>query len=522
MTDFVLSHPAEPSPYGPKADPRGAATLALFGHDLRAALSDVVGGLRLVDPAPMDALTRAQVDRVRVAAEVLARLLDHGLAVMLGQAPVVRPAHLDLQSFLIDLDLRWSGRAQEKGLTFLVQRDPDLPAGLALDRVALDRVLSNLLGNAFKSCDRGRVVCSAGLCPDGGLRLTVRDDGPGFPDGVLQRPLPDPRCADAGSERGSGMGLHIAADMTRRLGGVLTLRNLDPLGAEARVDLPLAEWPQCEPRPSETGAALVGKRVLIADDNPTSQTILARLVTDLGADVVAVGDGIEAMERVARDSFDLLFIDMQMPRMSGMEVIACLRNLPGTAARLPVIAVTAHALASDRRAILAAGANDMLTKPLLSPQAFAIVVRRVLMPASPPLTAGPLPTARPLPPTTGTAPPPLDRHRLGHLLDMAGPETGCDLLDRLINDLDGVQSGLVEAARAPDWEAIRRHSHVLISLAGAVGGLQMGAEAEALYLIAHRMDSVALDGLLSGALIQLDTMIDAVRQVRRSYPARIA
>lgn len=515
MTDFVLSHPAEPSPYGPEADPRGAATLALFGHDLRAALSDVVGGLRLVDPAPMDALTRAQVDRVRVAAEVLARLLDHGLAVMLGQAPVVRPAHLDLQSFLIDLDLRWSGRAQEKGLTFLVQRDPDLPAGLALDRVALDRVLSNLLGNAFKSCDRGRVVCSAGLCPDGGLRLTVRDDGPGFPDGVLQRPLPDPRCAETGVARGSGMGLHIAADMTRRLGGKLTLRNLDPFGAEAQVDLPLAAWPQCEPRPAETGAALVGKRVLIADDNPTSQTILARLVTDLGAEVMAVGDGIEAMERVARDRFDLLFIDMQMPRMSGMEVIACLRNLPGTAARLPVIAVTAHALASHRRAILAAGANDMLTKPLLSPHAFAIVVRGVLNPASSPLPARPLlPTARP-------APAPLDRHLLGHLLDMAGPETGRDLLDRLINDLGGVQRGLVQASARPDWEAIRRHSHVLISLAGAVGGLRMGTEAEALNLIGQSMDRVALDGLLSGLLTHLDTMIDAVRQARRSYPVRI-
>jgi len=504
MNESVVSHLPDDAPLGAKADPRGDATLALFGHDLRSALSDVVGGLRLVDSKTLDPLTRAQIDRVRASSEMLVRLLDHGLAVMLGGAPAVRPAHLDVQRFATDLDLRWSGRALEKGITFTMRKDPGLPEGLMLDRLALDRVLSILIGNAFKHAERGRVVCDMGIGPDGGLRMIVRDDGPGFPATLLDAAQPFQPGPERHAEPGSGMGLFIAADLVRELGGRLMLRNLVPSGAEAQVDLPLSKSQFQEPEAVEQHRFLDGKRVLIADDNPTSQAITARVATGFGAEVVVVNNGFDALERLEREAFDLLLVDMQMPRMTGLEVIRCLRQFPGNLARLPVIAVTAYGLPADRKAILAAGADDVLTKPLLCPQAFAFVVRHAMM-------------TRPAPATVVQTAALLDPDHLHRLLDMAGPQTGRDLLDRLVSDLGGVQHGLMQAARDFDWAAIRGHSHVLISLAGAVGGAQLQSEAEALNLIGHRMDLAAMSDVLPGALSRLGGMIEAIRQIRQAH-----
>ena len=139
MTDPVLSYPPDPTSPPSAGDPRDGATLELFGHDLRGALSDVVGGLRLISAAGLDPLTRAQIERVQVTAEGLARLLEQGLAVMLGQTPAQQTQVVNLRRFLSDLDLRWSGRAAEAGVAFAMQVPPNLPISLLVDHVALDR-----------------------------------------------------------------------------------------------------------------------------------------------------------------------------------------------------------------------------------------------------------------------------------------------------------------------------------------------------------------------------------------------
>ena len=513
MIDAVLpSAAAAPT----SADPHDDAALAFFGHDLRAALSDVVGGLRLIAPETLEALTRVQIERVRVSAEALARLLEQGLAEMLGSPQPLQPEPLNLRRFLTELDLRWSGRALEFGISFALHEGPDLPGRLRIDRVQLDRVMSNLLGNAFKYGQRGQVALEVLLRADGGLRLTVRDGGPGFPSFVLDKAQPRGR-REGMVEPGSGMGLQIAADLTRRMGGRLTLRNLATGGGEALVDLPSSVSDDVVVEPARIEPFLASKRVLIADDNATSQAIVVRLATSLGAEVVVVGDGVEAIGRLEREAFDLLIVDVEMPRLSGLDVIRCLRRMSGAVGRMPVIAVTAYGMPSNRTAILAAGANDMLTKPLLCPSAFASVVRTAMAPR-------PDPAATPGPARTPQAPKPpaIDHNRLNRLLELAGPETGGDLLDRLISDLGNVQRGLTAADARPDWEAIRTHSHVLISLAGAVGGHHLQAGAEALNALAHRMDQAALGALLRDVRVDLATMIAGIHTIRHTYLAPTA
>ena len=489
----------------PEVDPRDEAALVLLGHDLRAALSDVIGGLRLMEPARMDPMHRVQMERVRASGEVLARLLEQGLTVMLGEAIPAAAEDIILRRLLTDLDLRWSGRALGMDIRFTMILQPDLPTRVRLDRLAVDRILSNLLGNAFKYCDRGRVTCEIGVRDGEWLTFVVRDDGPGFPASVMEHSLPFRARPVGMTKPGYGMGLHIAVDLSRRLGGSIALCNLDPSGAEARVDLPLVIAEGSDPVEQPVDQVLAGKRVLIADDNPTSQMILHRFVNKLGGEVVLVQDGVETVGRLEMEDFDLLIVDVEMPRLSGLDVIRCLRTMPGGTARMPVIAVTAYLLRSNRMAILAAGADEMLSKPLMCQHVLADAVRRAFEARQANIATA----------VTLRQPdvPLLDDGSLLRLLEMTGPETGRELLDRLMADLSGVERGLVQAGTAQDWVAIRHHSHVLISLAGVAGGLRLQDRAQNLNQLAQEETLSMLPAAIHSTLALLDGLIHYVSQV---------
>lgn len=495
----------------PEVDPRDEAALALLGHDLRATLSDVLGGLRLIDPAELSAVARLQFERVRASGELLARLLEQGLTVMLGEAEQAPPQDVFLRRFLTDIDLRWSGRASEKGLGFALMLGADLPAWLRIDRVGLERILSNIIGNAIKYCDYGEVSCHVTPGADGGLCFVVRDEGPGFPPAALTGGQPFHRRPAGMTKPGSGMGLHIAIALSDRMGGKLTLRNLDGRGAEVQLSLPASastggRGAGHADDEAHLGAGpperiLLGKRVLVADDNPTSQAILAGFAAGLGAEVVVVADGVEALGRLECESFDLLVADIEMPRLSGLHVIRALRSMAGPMARLPIIAVTAYFLRSNRDAIMAAGANATLTKPLLCQNLFAAEVRAIFTPDATSAVYAPLPASE---------------DRLACLLKMAGPDVAADLLARLVDDLHHVERGLVQAGTGPDWQGLCDQSHVLISLAGAVGAVPLQTRAEALNTLAQRADPTGLSSALTGVLALLDPLIQHIIRIRDS------
>ncbi|MGL6211031.1 MAG: response regulator, partial [Paracoccaceae bacterium] len=238
----------------------------------------------------------------------------------------------------------------------------------------------------------------------------------------------------------------------------------------------------------------------------TCQLILSRFATGLGAEVLVVSDGVEAVGRLEREEFDLLILDLEMPKLSGLDVIRCLRGMPGRAARTPVVAVTAHTLRSKRQEVIAAGGKEMLSKPLLCPHAFAATIRAAIEPFE----------------SHAASTHALDPDRLNRLLALAGPETGRELLNRLMQDLSGVERGLVQAGAAQDWLAIRNHTHVLISLAGAVGSVQLQAGAEALNQLAHQADLASLGPQMHSVLNLLDHTLHFVSEVRAQHQVSVA
>lgn len=500
----MTNAPCPPSAPRPAAGPpEQPARAALLGHDLRASVSDILGGIRLIDAGRFDEATRLQLERVRVAAESLAALLEEGLSLMLGEAhsAAQRGATLSLDRLLADAELRWAGRAREKNLGFVLDRGPGLPERVALDRIAMERILSNLLMNAIRYSEAGTVRLAVTMEPGDVLRLRVEDDGPGFPDHVLAGGAPPQRGAEGGAASGgSGLGLHITREMAGRLSGSIRLANRPGGGAAVTLDLPPEAW---RAGPAEAPAAppplpdLSGLRVLVAEDSATNQALMQAMLRRMGAAPVPAADGIEAIARLAEGPMGLALVDIEMPRLSGLEVIRWIRAQPAPLARLPVLAVTAYMLRANREVIFAAGADGILPKPIHGIESFgqAIAAALARVRGEPALYT---------PAPEGLA---IDSARFARLLDLAGPEGADDLIARLGSDLSAIERGLVQGLGTPDPAAVRAHTHVLIALAGAVGAAELQRLAEALNGAAHRGGAEAMAVLGADTLSQLDHLI---------------
>ncbi|MDO9523933.1 MAG: response regulator [Gemmobacter sp.] len=498
--------------HAPRGEGAEDAALALLGHDIRAALSDVIGGLRLIDADKVDAATRLQLDRMRAAGELLARLMEEGLATMLGENAQAHPANVQLPRLLRDVQMRWSARARDKGLEFVLSELGDLPPVITVDRIGLERALSNLLSNAIKYTDEGRVQMSVYRTESGALMFDVCDDGPGFSDAALAKLFRYSGRPSGMEKPGEGLGLHIANEMAGRAGGDLSVVNRPDGGAQVKLSLPastcqpaLDMLPDVDDDTVNVLPDLRRIRVLVAEDSPTNQQLIRAMLQRLGAEVDVASDGIEAVTALEQENFDLALIDIEMPRLNGIDVIRSLRGLGGRQGRIPVLAVTAYVLRANREAIYASGADAILAKPLGSIEAFGAAIARVLarsMDAPPPEDI----------PALGDDAPVMVLSHFERLMEVAGPESGPELLRRLQEDLRHVERRTVAALSDPDWSELRSQTHVLIALAGAVGAQRLQHCAESLNAAAHRRDGQELDRRAPQMMSLLDDLIHFVSQ----------
>ncbi|WP_165905267.1 response regulator [Rhodovulum euryhalinum] len=475
----------------------------MLGHDMRAAIADILGGLALADLSSLDPHSRLQLQRVQSSAEQLARLTEETLALVVGddspraEAPVLT----SLGPFLDRIAARWRAHAEERGLGFVLDRADDLPAGIGTDPAALERILSNMIGNAMKYSPAGEVRLRVQMGPQEALCLRVRDTGPGFSDAAMARLFDYAGRPEESSQPGTGLGLHIVRDLAQRIRGQLHVANVAGAGAEVSLILPRRSWAPGVEAPAALSALpdLVGCNVLVAEDNPTNQLLVQQMLETLGATATLVEDGEAAAEALAAACFDLVLIDIEMPRLSGIDVIRRLRAAEGDGPATPVLAITAFVLSSNRDQIYAAGADGILAKPIMSLDSFGEAIARVRR-------------KRPSPCTAAVPAGPFDRVHLDRLLALAGPEDGCELLTRMREDFGTVRIGIVQGAAAGDMALIRARTHVLIPLAGAVGNTALQADAEALNAAARADDRAAMGGLVPRVLDRVDAVCTALAQ----------
>ncbi len=467
-------------------------------HDVRGALTGVIGAAGQIEAADPGPDLRGQVERIGAAARTLAHLVG----LVLGEEPdpdEAAASGVETEKLLAHVRHRYAAEAAERGLSFVVEAGQGVPGRLAIDRVDLGRMIDNLVGNAFKFSDAGTVRLSLARAADGSVLFRVTDEGPGLTDGLA----PDARRA------GQGLGLEIVRTLADRTGADLTLGNRPGGGVEALLRLPpVAEAGSAVPSPPLPD--LAGLRVLLAEDNPTNQMVAFQMLRALNAEVMVCSDGVEALERFEVEEFDLVVVDIEMPRLSGLDVIRAIRARGDARAQVPIVALTAYAMREHRERIAAAGSNGLIPKPVTSVEALGrSLAAHVSRDAAPAAGSGPLPgdagdVARPL----------IDQQTYDALVAAIGAETMGELLDKVVADLLAAQSDLATSVPLPDWARVRSASHILISVAGAIGAVRLAGCARDLNALAHTDAPDSIAATTRRCLGEIDAAVSFARDRR--------
>ena len=238
--------------------------------------------------------------------------------------------------------------------------------------------------------------------------------------------------------------------------------------------------------------ALSGVRILLAEDNPTNQMVAVQMLESLGAEVTLARDGAEALEAAAARAFDLGLIDIEMPRVSGLDVIRRLRAEPGD---MPLIALTAYVMDEHREAIDAAGADGVIAKPILSIEKLGEDIRA--MAGRRWGAAGGGDRCR-----AAAAEVPIDREVYDALLGSLGREAMRDIIEKVAEDLLAAQRDIRAALARGDGDLLRRTSHSMIAVAGTIGAHVLQNGAECLNSALHRRENV---------LAQIENVLSALR-----------
>ena len=271
----------------------------------------------------------------------------------------------------------------KKNLLVALDVPTDLPERICADTIRLQQVLINLMGNAIKFTERGmvtlRVTASAGSNHGVPLLFVVQDTGIGVPPEKQKLIFEAFSQADGSTSRrfgGTGLGLSICSRLVGQMGGQIQLSSVPGEGScfQFQITVPVAELLTEEKIGVEHTEVTptVARRlyILLAEDNPINQKLAVRLLEKQGHRVFAVKNGREAIEQVGAQEFDLVLMDISMPEMDGLEATAVLRTKTSGKRRIPIIAMTAHALSGDRETCLRAGMDGYVSKPIKASDLF--------------------------------------------------------------------------------------------------------------------------------------------------------
>ncbi|MEZ4381303.1 MAG: ATP-binding protein [Nannocystaceae bacterium] len=355
--------------------------LAALSHDIRTPLNPIINLTRLLLATPIDELQRDYLTSILNSSELLFGLLNDilDLAQIEAGKMELSATVFDLTAVLEQTHRLMFAPAQEKGLIFDFNVEPGLETLLCGDALRLQQVLLNLLSNAIKYTPAGTVALDLEVVEERAdavaLRFSITDTGIGIAHAQQSRLFAEfsrIRSAAAHGTRGTGLGLVICKELVTLMGGEIGVESAPGRGSTFWFTVVLAKARQDEPQRSDPAelAALEERlgeerlRILLAEDNPVNQLVAKAMLASYGQEVRAVSNGREAIEAFEGGDYDLILMDIDMPEIDGVEATQIIRALSADGSRVPIVALTAHALRSQYQQLLSQGFSDHISKPI--------------------------------------------------------------------------------------------------------------------------------------------------------------
>lgn len=344
--------------------------LATISNEIRTPMTGVVGFADMLLSTPLDSDQTRYAGHVRDAGRSLLTIIDDVLDYSKLEAGrlTLRDGRVDLRALAQGCVAIVKLAADEKRLTIGAHVAPEIPLFVGGDADRLRQILLNLLGNAVKFTDQGRIDLAVEPGPGGRTVFTVTDTGIGIPE-ERQRELFQRFTQIERGRGGTGLGLAICRRLVELMGGSVGVRSRPGAGSSFwfAVPLPPTEYeavtePTNEARPLPRPESR--QRVLVVEDVAMNRELVVAILRTAGYEVDCVGDGAAAVSATHRDRYDLVLMDVEMPGMDGLEAARAIRTLPGSTASVPIIALTAAILQPEIDRCLAAGMNGHLGKPI--------------------------------------------------------------------------------------------------------------------------------------------------------------
>ena len=511
--------------------------LATMSHEIRTPLNALIGFSDLLLRGDVTDAERAhylslQRDAGRTLLSVVNDVLDFSK---------IEAGRLEIETLPTDpRDLVEGCRAlfvraaQEKGLDLCVEVSPEVPAWLSADPTRLRQVLLNLLNNAIKFTSSGRVTLSVAVMDAAGrtggtpmLRIVVADTGIGIPPervGYLFEAFSQLDRSISRRYGGSGLGLAICRRLVEMMGGRIGVDSTPGEGSAFWLEFPLVEAAapgvESEPQVAPLRRAI---RVLLAEDLLANRLLVRRILKDAGCQVDEAPDGVAALAAAQECAYDLILMDVQMPVMDGLEATRRIRALPGAAGRVPIVAVTAHALSEQIQECRAAGMDGHLAKPVESKALLRLVAwcadgasadtrdavlwSAPIAPVAPPAPGEPRTRG-----VAGSGAPSIDV--ADGLRRVDGDEA---FFKRFLADFarqyDGFADAVGPVVAAGDLERVRHQTHDLKSVAGIIGARRLSALADAVQIAAKSGRRAEGEALLPEIAEELVAVLAMARQL---------
>jgi PAS domain S-box-containing protein len=357
--------------------------LANMSHEIRTPMNGVLGVLHLLKNENLTEEGRNLLGEALACGSMLAELLNDVMDFSKIEAGKLElsPEPIDLSAALVGVTGLLRSQAEQKGLYLRSRISPDV--GWAdIDPVRLRQMLFNLIGNAVKFTGEGGVevwMTTRGEGPMRNLRVEIQDTGIGISRDAQARLFERFHQADGSTTRrfgGTGLGLAITRALAKLMDGEVGVDSEPGQGATFWFEISAPETHSRATQVEAEAKWLEGLRVLVVEDNATNRLIATKMLENLGASVTTVNDGRLGVEAAQVCAYDLIFMDIQMPVMDGLEATGAIRALSGPVAQTPIIAMTANALSHQRTEYLAAGMNGVVPKPL-SPAALLTELARL-------------------------------------------------------------------------------------------------------------------------------------------------